>query len=106
MVDSIRMVYELYGNRTGYDQVVFWPDYKVYGSIRNIIDIFRNSGINRFQVGSLYAMTNGQIGCPPQILPLTEEVVTACSFNPLNPVHEQFLQSLIDLDLQQPQRQI
>lgn len=99
LTDSIRWVRELYPRETGYDQVVFWPDLKVYGRVEDIVTTLRNSGINQVGVGSLYSMTNGQIGCPPQILPLSEEVVLACSFNPLNPDHRQLLSLLLNIEL-------
>jgi hypothetical protein len=67
----------------GFDHFVFWPDYKVAGTIRNIVNKFRNAGINDVHVGTLYNMTNGNAGCYRRVVPLSEEVVAACSIDPL-----------------------
>lgn len=99
LADSVRDIMTYYRHEEGYERVVYWPDYKIYGKINSIVRILRNSGVNQVQVGSLYAMSNGQIGCPPQIVPLSEEVVTACSFDPLNETHRILLEQLLGFDL-------
>lgn len=75
--------------------IVYWPDFRVAGTIKDITDTFRNAGINRVQVGSLYTMSNGQIGCPLQIAPISEQLVASCAFDPLNPIHQLLLSSLL-----------
>lgn len=71
-------------NAQGIDRFVYWPDSRVAGTIRDIVNTFRNAGITSVQVGGLYLMTNGQFGQPPGYVPLSEQVVAANSFDPLN----------------------
>lgn len=83
-----------YPNTQGYDRFVYWPDYRVAGTIRDIVTNFRNAGINNVTVGSLYTST-GQLGCNQGIVPLSEEVVATCSYDPLNPAHQGIFRQLL-----------
>lgn len=58
------------------------------GTIRNRS---KEAGVNLVNVGNLYLLTNGRIGCQPRTALLTKEVVAACSIDPSNPVHKQLL---------------
>lgn len=44
-----------------WDQFVYWPDYKVAGTVRDIVNRFREAGINQVNVGTLFALSNGKI---------------------------------------------
>ncbi len=94
-----RYVEKTYPNAQGANRFVYWPDYKVAGTISDIVNTFQNAGINQVHVGTLYSMSNGQIGCPPGILPLSEQVVANCAFDSLNPDHTELLLALANLDL-------
>ena len=60
---SLYHVIRNYRDAQGSDRFVYWPDYKVAGTIKNIVNAFRNAGINQVQVGGLYGITSGQVGC-------------------------------------------
>lgn len=81
-----------------FDQFVYWPDYKVAGTIRDIVRRFREAGINQVNVGTLYALSNGRIGCVARTASLTYKVVAACAFNPLDPTHNELLSGLVAQD--------
>lgn len=82
-------------NQIGYDRFVYWPDYQVTGTINDIVNRFRSAGINSVNIGTLYGMTQGQIGnLPQENIPLTPETVAANSFDPLNPVHQRILDEM------------
>ncbi len=85
-----------YFDSQGYDRFVYWPDYRVAGTIRDIVNTFRDAGINQVQIGTLYNMSNGQIGCYRRTATLSEEVVAACSFDALNPAHQAIFNELIN----------
>lgn len=84
-----------YPNTRLYNRFVYWPDYRVAGSIIDIYKRFRQAGINQVQVGSIYNMTNGQTGCYRKTVPLSLDVIIACSIDPLNPAHQIILDQLI-----------
>lgn len=92
-----------YPNRQGYDRYVYWPDYRVAGIINDIVNAFLNAGITQVQVGSLYEMSNGKIGCYRRTVPLTVEVVQACAFDPLNPDHQKVFREIQQEKAQQQQ---
>lgn len=98
---AYNFVINSYPNAQGYNRFVYWPDYRVAGTINNIVNGFKEAGINQVQVGSLYDMSRGQIGCYRRTAPLTEEVVAACSFDPLNPIHQSILNQLNELEIKQ-----
>lgn len=102
-----------YPNAQGADRFVYWPDYMVAGTIKDIVKSFQTKGINQVNVGTLYTMSNGQIGCPPGAMPLSEQVVAACAYDPLNPVQTELLMALIGrevrsqlVEMQQPVNKI
>lgn len=109
---SLAMVYvnRNHPNAQGYDRFVYWPDYKVAGTINNIYNKFKAAGIEEVQVGTLYEMTKGQIGCYRRIANLTLDVIASCSFDPLNQrdqfVYQQTIQGqrpkLVDVQRQLP----
>lgn len=99
LAGSPRYVEKNYPNAQGVDRFVYWPDYKVAGTIKDIVNAFLNAGINQVQVGTLYSWSNGQIGCQPRMVPLTPEIVAECAFDPLNPAHTELLMTLMNMDL-------
>lgn len=46
-------------------------------------------------------MSNGQIGCAARSVPISEQVVAACSFNPLDPAHNELVATLVAQDTRQ-----
>jgi hypothetical protein len=96
---SVFYVDRHYPNAEGSDRFVYWPDYKVAGTIKDIFFTFQFAGINQVHVGTLYSLSNGQIGCPPGIMSLSEDVIAACAFDPRNPTHSQLLTELINQDI-------
>jgi hypothetical protein len=99
LAGAINFVAVHYPNAQGYNRYVYWPDYKVAGTIKDIVNTFRNAGINKVNVGTLYDMTNGQIGCYRKTVQISEEIVAACSFDPLNPSHQQVFEILKQREL-------
>ena len=92
---SFKLINKDFSKATGYDRFVFWPDYKVAGTVNDIYNLFKEAGMNEIQVGSLYEMTKGQIGCYRRTAYLTLEVIASCSFDPLNPKHQFIYQQTI-----------
>lgn len=79
---TLRQQGSLYdGASASWDPVVYFSDYRISGTVEEIVDALRSSGINEVNVGELYLTSNGQNGCPPGIYPLSEEVIAACSFD-------------------------
>jgi hypothetical protein len=71
----------------------------VAGTIKDIVKYFQAEGNNQVNVGTLYTMTNGQIGCPPGTVFLSEQIVANCSYDPLNPVQTELLMALIGVEV-------
>lgn len=83
----------LYGH--GYDRFVYWPDYKVAGKISDIVNAFRNAGIQQVEVGNLFGMSNGQLGCRPRSDIISEQLVAECSFDPTDQRHQELFDFLL-----------
>jgi hypothetical protein len=82
LTGAINWVAKNYPNREGYERFVYWPTYRMAGTINDIVKFFRQNGVNE-----VYDI-NGNL------VPLSEEVIARSSFDPLNPVHAQYLANL------------
>lgn len=83
-----------YANAQGFNRFVYWPDYRIAGTINDIYNLFANAGVSNVEVGQLHLMTNGQVGCLEGNVQLSREVIANCSIDPLNPVHANLLSTL------------
>lgn len=81
-----------------YNRFVYWPDYKVAGSIKDIFTKFYKAGINKVTVGSIYDMSNGEVGCYRSVVPLSINVIIKCSIDPLNPQHQSIFKYIMPED--------
>jgi len=89
-----RYVDAKYPNSEGYDRFVYWPDYRVAGSVSDIVRVFRERYYDNVNVGELNQLTQGQFGSPAGTHPLTEDLVYQNSFDPLNPAHRTIIEAM------------
>lgn len=94
-------VRQRYPNAQGFDRFVYWPDYRVAGTINDIYNRFAQAGVSHVIVGQLYTLSNGQVGCPPQTVPLSPQIIASCAIDPLNPVHVNIFPDIIGGDIYQ-----
>lgn len=76
------------------DKKYYWPDYKCFGTSKDILKRFLDGGVEEVEVGLLHRITAGLIGCPSGIVKISEEVIINCSINPTNPQHHYLIDSL------------
>jgi len=62
--------------------LVYLPDYRIAGTISDIVQTLRNRGIFDIQVGELYEMTDGQLGSIPGMYEVTERLIADNSIDP------------------------
>jgi hypothetical protein len=67
---------------SSYRQFVYWPTYRVAGTVNDIINLFKREGV--YEVYDI----NGNL------VPLTEKVVSQSSFHPFNLIHVQYISNL------------
>lgn len=63
------------------EAVVYFPDYRINGTVSEIVNSLKLAGIYQVNVGALYRESNGKMGCQPGTYLLSEEVVAACSYD-------------------------
>lgn len=85
LTNALNYVARHYSGRQGYDMFVYWPDYRVAGTVSQIAQIFQEAGMRTVHVGELYQRTNGQLGYSPGEYALSEQLILDNSYNPLNP---------------------
>ena len=96
-------------NARSLNRFVYWPDYRVAGSIKDIFLKFHKAGVNKVTVGSIYNMTGGETGCYRKAVPLSIDVIISCSIDPLNPEHQSIFKNLISddsIEWQQPYSEV
>lgn len=78
------------------ENLCYWPDYKVAGSLMDIYLRFKEAGVSVVEVGSLYKMTRGCLGDHPgSILELTPQVILRNSLNSSNLEHVEYADEII-----------
>ena len=89
---------QMYPDAQGYDRFVYWPDYRVAGTVNNIIKTFRELGAHVVDVGALYQATQGQVGSEPGTYPITEQLIYQNALDPLDPNQHQLILSMSQPD--------
>jgi len=92
LTHAVRHVEQRHPNTQGINRFVYWPDYRVAGTISDILQVFQQAGYNTVQVGELNRMTGGLAGQPQQQVQLSANVIANNAFDPLNPQHQQILE--------------
>lgn len=83
--EASQYVIERYAGRQGAERFVLWPDLRVAGTIKKIVEALRRAGFRTVPVGELYRLTDGRLGTPPGRYPLTEQLIAENSLDPLDP---------------------
>lgn len=78
----------------GMSRFVYFPDYRLAGTVQEIVSILQKTGQNQINVGGLNRLTGGRFGSPMGTAPLSPEIIFANSFDPLNADHAAFIISL------------
>lgn len=72
---------------------IYYPDLAMAGTAENIYNTLARAGVTNIEVGKLNQMTNGRLGAPRSLIPLSPENLINNSFNPSNPAsHEEISQ--------------
>jgi hypothetical protein len=95
LTGAIKYVNRYYPNVQGYNRFVYWPDYRVSGTISEIVRTFQQAGVNQVEVGALNELSNGQAGQPRQNVQISEEIIASNAFDPLNPAHQEIIEQFI-----------
>jgi hypothetical protein len=67
----------------------YWPDYRIAGTIQEILGLLNAKHIDQVKIGELYRRSNGEFGSVPGWYFPTEELIRENSLN--YPVHAQLI---------------
>jgi hypothetical protein len=79
--DAINFVQSNYPHAQGNNRFVYWPQFRVAGTVKDIFNTFSRAGINT-------------IASSGQYMPLTEGLIATSSLDPLNPAHAQMISQM------------
>ena len=82
LTGAINYVNRNYAGREGANRFVYWPDFRVAGTVRDIVNAFRQAQMPSVTLD----------GVPTAV---TEQLVYSRSIDPLNPQHRQLIESMI-----------
>jgi hypothetical protein len=72
LTGAIAYVGKNYPGREGYNRFVYWPDFRVAGTVNEIYSAFRQAGVQNVSISG-------------RDIPLSEETILRASLDPLNP---------------------
>jgi hypothetical protein len=82
---------KVYLNAEEYDRFVFWPDFKVAGTVKELYEAF--SQLLLVKIGELKKITHGNFGITG-IYPISPKIIYDSSLDPLKPDHQHVLSKL------------
>ena len=80
-------------------RIIYWPDYKVFGTIDEIFNTFGLADMSQIAAGALYTLTDGQFGNSPGVLPLSLRNIFNNSYNPATSKQKQMLIDIYSSDI-------
>ena len=75
--------------------IIYWPDYKVFGTLDEIYNTFNLAGMGPIGVGALHTLSDGSFGNTPGVVPLTANTIYR---NSIDPGNRQQRRILIDIN--------
>jgi len=90
-----------YPGREDNERFVYWPDYRVVGTVNNIVRKFKELGIRGVDVAELNQRTEGQRGYSSGRYPLTSQLVYDNSIDPVDPNQLPLIDMMRAQDFQQ-----
>lgn len=79
LTGALAYVNKNFPGREGVNRFVYWPDFRVAGTVSDIVSAFRQAGVQNVTV-------NGQS------MPLTEQLIMQAALDPLNPNHRALIE--------------
>ena len=105
LTGAVNYVNRNYPNAQGANRFVYWPDYRIAGTVSDIVQVLNGMGADLVNVGEMHQLTQGQRGTPPGRYRLTEQLVYDNSFDPLDPQHVPLIEAINNRFAEEAQRE-